>query len=213
MEFVTPNQTRSCRNCTEPLSSDARFCPRCSQKYTDGRITLRELWTDFVESFLNFDAKIFRTLKALFVPGKLTIEYFKGRHIAYIPPVRIFLLMAVFHFAALSLSDFQAIHFSELEEKGEKQLQRKAYQATFLDQLDTAKQKVVKQFDNNATVRRALDSLNHQFKDARQDSSKFSYLDFHRDFTIKGKELRIAQKDIYDLSFDMLAKKYHINGF
>lgn len=213
MDLLDANKLRSCRNCGEPLPGDARYCPKCSQKYTDGRITLRELWHDFVESFLNFDAKIFRTLKALFIPGQLTNEYFKGRHIAYIPPVRIFLIMAVFHFAVLGFSDFKAFNINVIEEQGETDLRRAAYQATFLDQLDTAKQKVMKKFDNNITVRRALDTLSHQFKDARTDTADLGYLDFRRDFTTKGQELRIAQKDIYELSFDEIAERYHIHGF
>lgn len=213
MDLLESNTVRSCRNCGEPLPGDARFCHLCSQKVSDGRITLRELWHDFVESFLNFDAKIFRTLKALFIPGKLTTEYFKGKHISYIPPVRIFLMMAVFHFAVLGFSDFKAFNINVIENKGKTDLRRAAYQATFLDQLDTAKQKVVKKFDNNANVRRALDTLSHQFKDARQDTADLGYLDFHRDFTAKGRELRIAQKDIYELPFDTIAKRYHIHGF
>lgn len=213
MELLEAKTVRSCRNCGEPLPSNAHFCPQCNQKVSDGRITLRELWHDFVESVLNFDAKIFRTLRDLFIPGKLTLEYFKGRHVSYIPPVRIFLMMAVFHFAVLGFSDFKAVNINVIEEKGKTDLRRAAYQATFLDQLDTAKQKVVKKFDNNATVRRALDTLSHQFKDARQDTADLGYLDFHRDFTVKGKELRIAQKDIYELPFDIIADKYHLRGF
>jgi len=208
MEFVEPNQTRSCRNCGEPLALGTRFCPKCSQKYTDGRITLRELWHDFIESFLNFDAKIFRTLKALFIPGKLTIEYFKGRHIAYIPPVRIFLMMAVFHFAILGFSG--GINFNFTGEQ--KVLRETTYQAAFLEKLDSARQQVNKDFKGNPIVRKALDSLRHQFKDTKLDTVELGYLDFHRDFRIKPTELHLAQRDIYE-PIDVIFQKYKIRGF
>jgi len=213
MDFLEANTVRSCRNCGEPLSSQARFCPQCSQKMTDGRITLRELWHDFIESFLNFDAKIFRTLRTLFIPGKLTVEYFKGKHVSYIPPVRIFLTMAVLHFAVLSFSGFNGININLTEDKGKTELRRTAYQANFLNQLDTAKQKVLQKFPNNTTVRQALDTLSHQFEDARQDTISMGYLDFHRNFTTTGRELRVAQQDMYELPFDTFAEKYRIHGF
>lgn len=211
MEFLEANTVKSCRNCGEPLPSDANFCHKCSQKYTDGKITLREVWYDFIESFLNFDAKIFRTLGALFIPGRLTIEYFKGKHIKYLPPVRIFLIMALIHFAIIGFSGFEAIKFNFDAEQD--QLQKTVYQADFLEQLDSARQKVIdKDFKGNVTATRALDSLRHQFKEAKLDTFEFGYFDFQRNFKIKPTDLKMDKRDIYE-PFDVIAEKYHINGF
>lgn len=208
MEFLEANTVKTCRNCGTPLPADANFCHHCSQKYTDGKVTLREVWHDFVESFLNFDAKIFRTIGALFIPGKLTIEYFKGKHIAYIPPVRIFLIMAVIHFAILGYSGFTGINMSIDQSRS---LEQKAYQAVFLVKLDSAKQQIKQQFKDNPTVQRAMDSLQHQFNDGKLDTLELGYLDFHWDFTIKPTDLRIAQSDLYKPSA-VIFKKYRIRG-
>jgi RNA polymerase subunit RPABC4/transcription elongation factor Spt4 len=210
MEFLEANTVKTCRNCGEPLPSDAKFCHLCSQKYTDGKITLREVWRDFVESVLNFDAKIFRTIGALFIPGKLTIEYFKGKHISYVPPVRIFLIMAVLHFAILGFSGFNGVKFNVV---GEQSILREAtYEAAFLEKLDSTQRQVNKDFNNNPTVKLALDSLRHKFKDTKLDTLNLGYLDFHRDFTIKPTELNLAQRDIYE-PVEVIFEKYNITGF
>ena len=78
-----------------------RTARNCAQRYTDGKISLRDLLRDFLESFLNFDSRVFRTITALFLPGKLSIEYFRGRHQRYLSPLRLFFSLAVFHFAVL----------------------------------------------------------------------------------------------------------------
>ncbi|MDT0630541.1 DUF3667 domain-containing protein [Rubrivirga litoralis] len=48
------------------------------------------------------DGKLWRSLKALFVPGKLTVEYFSGRRGLYVRPIRIFLVANVAFFFTLS---------------------------------------------------------------------------------------------------------------
>ncbi len=211
MEFLEANTVKTCRNCGEPLPADAKFCPNCSQKYSDGRITIRELWFDFVESILNFDAKIFRTIGALFIPGKLTLEYFKGKHLSYVPPVRIFLIMAVIHFAIIGFYGFDNLNFSLTGGQSQNNSREATYEAIFLEKLDSARQQVNQDFKNNPTVKSALDSLRHQFKNAELDSMELGYLDFHWDFTIKPTKLNLAKRDIYD-PYEVIFKKYKING-
>lgn len=211
MEILEGNTIRSCRNCGEPLSSDATYCPKCSQKYTDGKIPIWQLLQELMESFFNLDSKIFRTLAALFIPGKLTIEYFKGKHVTYVPPVRIFLVMAIFHFAIIGFVGGDALNFNIFGNSD--QGRKNAYQAIFMDQLDTAKIKVKQALPNNKTVERTLDSLSAQMEDHRRDSIDFGYLDFKSDFTIQPKEIQISSKDAYDLPFDKFAQQYEIQGF
>ena len=67
---------------------------------------------DFFESILNIDSKIFKTLGALFIPGKLTEAYFRGQQKRYVPPTRLFFVMAVIHFAVLGY-----LAFGQLEDQ------------------------------------------------------------------------------------------------
>ena len=54
---------------------------------------------DLLDSVFDFDARIVRTLKPLFLrPGFLTLEYFAGRQIRYVTPFRLFFFLAVLAF-------------------------------------------------------------------------------------------------------------------
>lgn len=81
-----------------------------------------------------------------------------------------------------------------------------------MEKLDSVQQEINKDFNRNPTVRRALDSLRHQFKDTKLDTLELGYLDFHRNFSIKPTQLNLEQKDIYE-PYEVIFKKYNIHGF
>jgi len=82
-----------CLNCGTQLSGD--YCSRCGQAAQEGRHpTLGHFGHELVHEFVHVDGKIFRTLKALlFEPGRLTAEYWQGKIVPWIRPVRIFLIV------------------------------------------------------------------------------------------------------------------------
>ena len=93
------------------MSSDAKFCPHCGQKDTDGRITIGEFITAFFEAVFNIDSKLIRSIWNLFIPGKLTVEYFKGRHKSFAQPLRLFFVLAVIHFTIIGFVALDEIKF------------------------------------------------------------------------------------------------------
>lgn len=97
-------ENQRCRNCDTFLPENAKFCPACSQKNTDGRITFKELVSQFMSDLFNLDGRIFQTLKALSVPGKLTDDFFNGKQIRYYHPVRLFIFAGVIFIGVLSLT-------------------------------------------------------------------------------------------------------------
>lgn len=97
-----------CRNCNYENDSPFQFCPSCGQKNTDGKITFRELWSEFQDAVFNIDSRTWLTFKALFVPGKLTLEYFAGKHRSYVHPLRLLLVCSVIFIIALSFQGFQS---------------------------------------------------------------------------------------------------------
>lgn len=86
-----------CRNCGQLLHGP--YCAACGQPERDGHPpTVRHFLHDLFHEFLHVDGKIFRTLGALlFQPGKLTEEYWAGRVISWVRPIRIFLVMIFLH--------------------------------------------------------------------------------------------------------------------
>jgi len=96
--------TRSprCLNCDAPTPDE--YCSRCGQKNADYRESLREIVGDVAQELFQFDSRIGRTLVPfLFQPGKLSEEWAAGRRMRYSAPLRIFLLLSVSYFFALSL--------------------------------------------------------------------------------------------------------------
>jgi hypothetical protein len=88
---------QACRNCGRIL--EGPFCAECGQAERDGHPpSVAHFFHDLVHEFVHVDGTIFRTLKALFLqPGKLTEEYWAGHVVAWVRPIRLFLVIAAIH--------------------------------------------------------------------------------------------------------------------
>lgn len=95
-----------CGNCGTELLGET--CYRCGQP-TKGLVRqFSSIMGDFLDTVLNIDTRVFRTIGPLiYKPGFLTQEYFSGRRIRYVSPVRLFFFLAVLTFllAQFSLPD------------------------------------------------------------------------------------------------------------
>jgi len=87
----------SCANCGAELRGE--FCSECGQSAHQGQPpTVRHFVHDVTHEFLHVDGKIFRSLRALLLePGRLPREYWNGRVVHWIRPVRLFLIAAALH--------------------------------------------------------------------------------------------------------------------
>ncbi|MDF1699366.1 MAG: DUF3667 domain-containing protein [Saprospiraceae bacterium] len=103
----TPS-SKTCLNCTFENESPFQYCPNCGQKNTDGKITFSELWSEFQDAVFNIESRTWRTFKSLFIPGRLTIEYFSGKHRRYVHPLRLFLVTSIVLIIAMTFQDFQS---------------------------------------------------------------------------------------------------------
>lgn len=95
-----------CGNCGTELLGET--CYQCGQP-TKGLVRqFSSIMGDFLDTVLNIDSRVFRTMGPLiFRPGYLTQEYFSGRRIRFVSPVRLFFFLAVltFLFAQFSLPE------------------------------------------------------------------------------------------------------------
>ena len=74
-------------------------CHACGQPVKGLMRPIGSVFGDLLDSVFDFDARIERTLKPLFLrPGFLTLEYFAGRQIRYVTPFRLFFFLAVLAF-------------------------------------------------------------------------------------------------------------------
>lgn len=158
-----------CLNCHYPLAEFDSFCPNCGQKPTDGKTTMHDLMHEFTHTLFHVDGKLFSTLKHIFVPGKLTEEFFRGHHKRYAHPIQLFLVLgAAFLF-------FMSITTHELEEKLQDKLDsstKKKEKKRLLAELDSTVQ-TLDSYNNNPSVRATIDSLlSKKFSDVDKVSSK-----------------------------------------
>ncbi|MCP4988191.1 MAG: DUF3667 domain-containing protein [Colwellia sp.] len=102
-EVVSPlpeSECKSCENCHLPLNGP--FCANCGQEATS---TLKYFWVvilHILDDFFSFDSRANRTLWPLITrPAFLTKEYFAGRRVRYVPPLRLYLFISIVFFLTL----------------------------------------------------------------------------------------------------------------
>ena len=91
-----------CAACDEPFRGP--YCHACGERRPRAEDeSLGHFLREQFREVTSADGRMWRTVRALFVPGKLTEEYFAGRRGLYLRPVRIFLVANVAFFFALSV--------------------------------------------------------------------------------------------------------------
>jgi hypothetical protein len=92
--------TRRCENCGSPLYGD--HCYACGQP-TKGLVRhFSSILGDFFDTVFNIDSRVLRTLgPLLYRPGFLSLEYFAGRRVRYVTPMRLFLFLSLVAFFAV----------------------------------------------------------------------------------------------------------------
>jgi Protein of unknown function (DUF3667) len=145
-----------CLNCEKPLTTEANFCENCGQKRITGRISFWSIVREFFDATFSLDARLLKSIMVLFVPGKLTQEYFAGHHVRYWQPLRLFLFLAVLQIGVIS------VFMSKLNEKiaeGNDSLKENLASYMVMSKLDSLKPKVAKIFPNHKIAQNVIDTL------------------------------------------------------
>lgn len=96
-------KTNRCLNCFVNIDQIYNFCPNCGQENTNRNVSFKDLVREFFNNYLSFDSKFGRSIKPFFFnPGKLTNEFISGRRVNYANPIRLYLILSLFYFFALS---------------------------------------------------------------------------------------------------------------
>jgi hypothetical protein len=107
----------ACLNCGAQLDSVYNYCPICGQENTDTDVSIRTLVGDFFDNYLSFDSRFGKTIKPfLFKPGFLTNEFIAGRRASYMHPIRLYLIMSLLYFFAMSIDPWNTNEDSDSEE-------------------------------------------------------------------------------------------------
>lgn len=198
---------RYCHNCYYPLPRYGDYCNHCGQKHGPNRVKLGALVRETMESAINFDSRFLRTIWHLIVPGKLTEAYFWGQRQRYLPPVRIFFLTAVLHFAMISI----ALQEGLTDGLNEANTNEQAYRTVFLEDMRRQSDTLIATITPSQPAQILVDSLYAKLHADQSDSlnSSLPYYDHKLDF----RQYSVALSDIKEMSSDSLLDYYEVHGF
>jgi len=90
-----------CKNCNQPLSQNHIYCEACGGKVIRNRLTMKNLFADFSERFLNYDNTFLKTFIHLFTkPEDVIGGYIDGMRKKYVNVISYFAI-------AITLSGLQ----------------------------------------------------------------------------------------------------------
>jgi hypothetical protein len=97
----TTNVAERCANCDSELRGE--FCSTCGQSARDLHRPVGEMVSHAVEDFLHLDTRFIRTIPLLLLkPGDVTRKYLAGHRVAFVPPLRTYLIAALVFFAVFT---------------------------------------------------------------------------------------------------------------
>lgn len=205
---------RFCRNCAIHLPDGALYCPQCGQKDTDGRISVGQFVSEFFDSVFNLDSKFYRTFRDIFVPARLSIAYFEGKHKSYSHPLRVFFILAVVHLTIISIVTIDHIHM-EVTPLDQSRIQlAKDDMFNLIDSFEIYHPALVSTQESHDLI----DSLSNYVRESSDINS--AQLSEQAEFTIMAMDwdslkfdpIVITQKDVARLSFEELAEKHEISN-
>jgi hypothetical protein len=202
---------RHCLNCNHPLNAEDKFCPNCAQKVTDGKISVREFVLELLDAIYSLDSRLWRTLRDIWIPGKLSLEYFKGKHRTYMHPLRFFILTAIVHFAIISYrtSDWVTVSLQE----GPDFIKREQAERKFITRIDSIGEKIVANYPENQEVEEAIDTLIAHSGSTIDTFLNGSEIIFGTITNSKGEEVKVPFLEYYKYTAEELAEKYDVNSF
>lgn len=93
---------KNCLNCGAEVQG--KFCQECGQENIETRENFFHLVGHFISDYFHFDSKFFRSLIPLFIrPGFLTKQYWEGKRVYYIHPLRLFFFVTIIFMISTSL--------------------------------------------------------------------------------------------------------------
>jgi hypothetical protein len=93
----------TCLNCNSPLYSGSNYCSECGQEVKGNINTFKDFLNHFLKDYFTYDNKLIKSLVPLFnKPGHLTKEFFAGRRVRYIAPLRLYIFISIVFFLMLN---------------------------------------------------------------------------------------------------------------
>ena len=208
-----PIKAKNCPNCNAPMDAADNWCRACGQKAYDGPPSFWHLISHFFETVFSLDNRLFRTLAALVIPGRLTNHFLAGKQKPYFHPLRLFFVSGVLLVATAS--------FYAISEAGDdidsslEQRRARAYRHQFGEDLRKGVDQVKLYFPNDdvAVASDSLFSILGVSPDPKSDSVTWSHLEYQGGLSFRSKPVKILRDDAQILSPNEIVEKYGADSF
>jgi len=195
----------NCLNCKKAIEKEMKFCPYCGQKNTDGKVRVLTYFAEFFSFVFNIEGKLFTTIRHIFVPGKLTVEYFRGKRIRYFHPLRLFLVLAAFFLASITISIKDDLNGIDLVESN---TITEATTVEIAQKIDRFNQENCPLYDSTAYT--GIENLRRDILGDYEDVPEGSD---SMDIDFGGFKLNMKGSDILKYNAEEIIKKNNIEGF
>jgi hypothetical protein len=113
MSHFDERAEKNCLNCKTEVVG--RFCHVCGQENIQPKESFWHLLKHLVFHEFHYDGKFISTVKYLILkPGYLTQEYFKGKRVSYLDPIRMYIFISAFFFlVTFSLYKNEKMHLNK----------------------------------------------------------------------------------------------------
>lgn len=102
-DVAIPPEQQHCKNCDTLLQGE--YCHACGQHHRQYIRSIFAVVGDLFGEIGHWDSRFYRTMVSLFLrPGFLSLEFAKGRHASYVPPLRLYFFVSLVAFLVLSLT-------------------------------------------------------------------------------------------------------------
>ena len=127
---------KDCLNCGAEVTG--KFCSNCGQENIETKEKFLPMVGHFISDYLHFDSKFFRSLFSLFTrPGFLTKQYWDGKRVSYIHPLRLFFFVTIIFVVCASV--FYKKYGGELRKEFRMNQELVRFDSTYNDVPDTTR--------------------------------------------------------------------------
>jgi len=213
-----------CPNCGVLFSPADKFCTNCGQKASLPGLSLISIIKEYIDIVFNFEYRLWISFFHLFIPGKLSTQFFDGKRQKYLSPLRIFLIFGLIHFTLFG--NWANNKFDKQLTSIEKNVQKNAFKEQFFSKINSLPNYIFNEegLDTNQTLavkaklfkELTIDSLNIRTQNngiISTDSLSNTYQiivieNFNGKWEVKS--LPLTFTDIYNLDDENIIRKANI---
>ena len=218
VSHLKERKDKDCLNCGAQVQG--RYCHVCGQENTEPHESFWALIQHFVFDLFHFDGKFFESVKyLLFKPGFLTKEYMRGRRLAYLNPIRMYIFTSAVFFL-LIFNFFTSGLNEEFEEGRRKEATLQTARLALANEKNPVKidslKRVIAQADSFLVdlkeagfVENDADSIN-KIQKSRKDSTRRNKpaISFNKDIASNVAEYDSIQNSLPENKRDGFIRKY-----